>query len=245
MKELGDFAAAIESYEHAITLNKSQSATLRSLCDLALIRIQERDIYLAYYTLDRVNEIPEDLSMLFHLKIFLNGAVNMVKKKFKDGLEDLQRLDVSKLVDCNIEPLVLSYQAYGYFCLGKVAEALALYTELETKGRLVEGDTYNLLLCKGILHGEAKEFDDARKFFEKARSMFRLRVEPTFYLVVAQLLLVSRPYQVRGGECGRVQQLPGRQIQSEVQRPQEQTEPGDPVSDRPHGDGNVAQRFEL
>ena len=152
-----------------------------------MIRIQERDIYLAYYTLDRVEEIPEDLPVFSQLKSFLNGAINMIKKKFKDGLEDLQKLDVSKLVECNVEPLVLSYQAYGFFCLGKVAEALALYTELETKGRLVEGDTYNLLLCKGILHGEAREFDEARKFFEKARSMFRLRVEPTFYLVVARI----------------------------------------------------------
>ena len=188
---MGNSEAAIESYEQAVNLNKSQSATLRSLFDLALIRIQERDIYLAFYTLDRIEEIPEELPVLFHLKIFLNGAVNMIKKKFKDGVEDFKKIDLTKLKECHIEPLALSYQAYGNFCLGNITEALTIYADLETKGRLVEGDIYNKLLCQGILNGETKKFSEAKSNFEKARSIFRLKVEPTFYMVVTSALLVS------------------------------------------------------
>ena len=184
LKELGRFEAAIENYEQAVNLNRSQSATLKSLFDLALIRIQERDIYLAYYTLDRIEEIPEELSLLFHLKIFLNGAVNMIKKKFKDGLEDMKKIDQTKIKECNLENLVLSYQAYGHFSLGKIQEALEIYNEIEKRQALVEGDTYNKLLCQGILNGEAKKFAEAKVFFEKAKSIFRLKVEPTFYIVV-------------------------------------------------------------
>lgn len=193
---MGNFEAAIENYEQAVNLNKSQLATLRSLFDLALIRIQERDIYLAFYTLDRIEEIPEDLPVLFHLKNFLNGAVNMIKKKFKDGLEDFKKIDLAKLKECHVEPLVMAYQAYGNFCLGNITEALTIYSDLETKGRLVEGDTYNNLLCQGILNGEAKKFSEAKTFFEKAKAILRLKVEPTFYMVVTPSLLVPGPDQV-------------------------------------------------
>lgn len=196
LKQLGNFEAAIESYEHAVNLNRSQSATLKSLFDLAIIRIQERDIYLAYYTLDRIEEIPEDLPALFHLKIFLNGAVNMIKKKFKDGLEDLKKLDMNRLKECDIESLALSYQAYGLFCLGKIDESQEILKEMEKRRSLVEGDTYNKLLCQGILNGETKKFAEARAYFERARSIFRLKVEPTFYIVVPINDSVSRSLEV-------------------------------------------------
>lgn len=181
------FDAAIENFEQAVNLNKSQSATLKSLFELALIRIQERDMYLAYYTLDRIEEIPEDLPAHFNLRIFLNGAVNMIKKKFKEGLEEFQKIDLSKLEEYNIENLVLAYQAFGNFCQGNISESLETYNRLESKESLGEGDTYNKLLCQGILKGEAKEFEAARAYFEKAKSIFRLKVEPTFYIVVKWL----------------------------------------------------------
>ena len=135
--------------------------------DLALIRIQERDIYLAFYTLDRIEEIPEDLEIMCQLKLFLNGAVNMIKKKFSDGLEDIKKVNIHKLKECNVELLARSYQAYGNFCLGKVTDALEIYSELERSQKLMEGDTYNLLLCQGILAGEAKKFSEAKSYFDK------------------------------------------------------------------------------
>lgn len=184
LKAQANYDSAIENFEQAVNLNKSQAATLKSLFELALIRVQERDIYLAYYTLDRIEEIPEDLPSHFHLKIFLNGAVNMIKKKFKDGLEDLKKIDITKLQEYDIEKLVLSYQAYGNFCLGNITEALEIYNKLENKEKLVEGDIYNKLLCQGILKGEEKEFDIAKSYFEKAKKIFKLKVEPTFYIVV-------------------------------------------------------------
>lgn len=175
---------AIENFEQAVNLNKSQPATLKSLLELALIRIQERDIYLAYYTLDRLEEIPTDLPIHFNLKIFLNGAVNMIKKKFKDGLEDFKKIDASTLEEFKIDRLMLSYQAYGNFCLGNIKEALEYYSQLEKLETLVQGDVYNRLLCEGIIKGEEGEYSLSKSFFEKAKSIFRLKVEPTFYIVV-------------------------------------------------------------
>jgi hypothetical protein len=76
------FTEAIITYEQAIKLNNSETATIKSLHDISIIKIQEFDIYAAYYTLDRVEDIPESVSNLHNLKVFLEGAVNMIKKKF-------------------------------------------------------------------------------------------------------------------------------------------------------------------
>lgn len=184
LKQSGNLEAAVVSYEQVISLNSSQSATLRSLYDLALIRIMERDIYLAYYTLERIEEIPEEIHSLFQLKLFLNGAVHMMKKKFREGIDSLSNVDFDKLKEPMIESLVKSYLAYGFFCLGDIAEALTIYQQLGKESQLIEGDTYNMYLSQGVLDGEKEEFQKAIKNFEKAKTLFRIKVEPTFYLVV-------------------------------------------------------------
>ena len=188
LKESGDFEAAIKSYEHAVAINKSQSSTLRSIFDLAVIRLHERDIYLAFYTLSRIEDVPEDLNSMCQLKLFLNGAVNMIKKKFQDGMDDFSKVDVLKLKEPMIESLMMSYQAYGNFCLGGISQALEMYTALEQRQQLVEGDVYNKLMCQGIISGEDQKFENAKSYFEKAKSIFRTKVEPTFYLAVTTFL---------------------------------------------------------
>ena len=49
------------------------------------------------------------------------------------------------------------------------------------------------MLCKGIKLGEEKNYVDAKKCFEKARSMFKLKVEPSFYLAVSSAYFSSYP----------------------------------------------------
>lgn len=151
---------------------------------MAIIRIKERDIYLAYYTLERIEDIPEDIHSLYQLKLFLNGAMNMMKKKFQDGLDELNKVDSAKLEEPFIDMLKLSYQAYGNFCLGNIPEALNIYKKLENTTQQLEGDVYNSYLCKGILAGEAEEYIEAAREFEKAKKIFKKKVEPSFYLAV-------------------------------------------------------------
>jgi tetratricopeptide (TPR) repeat protein len=184
MKETGIDDTAILIYEQAINLNRSQTATLNSIYDLTILRILERDIYLAYYTLDRLEEIPEDLVDLNLLKLFINGAINMLKKKFQDGIDTLAKIDLEKLKEERLVRLVHSYGAFGLFSLGKITEALNIYKMLEEKNWIVEGDIYNKLICKGIIAGEQNKFDVAEGHFKMARTMLRLRVEPTLYLCV-------------------------------------------------------------
>ena len=205
MKETGNDDTAILIYEQAINLNKSQTATLNSIYDLTILRILERDIYLAYYTLDRLEDIPEDLVDLNLLKLFINGAINMLKKKFQDGIDTLTKIDLEKLKEERLVRLVHSYRAYGLFSLGKITEALEIYKMLEERNWIVEGDIYNKLICKGIIAGEQNKFDVAEGHFKMARTMFRLRVEPTLYLCVGSFyILVPKNTKICRREQGSI-----------------------------------------
>jgi tetratricopeptide (TPR) repeat protein len=184
LKMQGQFEAAIELYEHVISLGKSETSTIKSIYDMALIRVAERDFYLAYYTLDRIEEIPKEIEYLYQLKVFLDGAVNMIKKKYKAGLDNLAAFDKSKINDADVGRLSVSLMAFGHFNLGEIGPALELYKQLEAEGLINEGDVYNKEICRGILSGEAGEYLTAEKHFRKAEQLNRLKVEPYFYIAV-------------------------------------------------------------
>jgi tetratricopeptide (TPR) repeat protein len=203
------FSQAVITYEQAIKLNKSETATIKSLHDIAIIKIKECDIYAAYYTLDRVEEIPENISNLHNLKVFLEGAVNMIKKKFKLGLECMEKLsgsssnegDVSSSdtyvkkdqfdrVDIHesIKPLILSYKAYGLFSVGKIPAAHYNYRLLEEMGQIRQGDIYNKYLCEGILAARSFDFDTAQEKFEAAKDLGQSKIEPPFYIWMMSIM---------------------------------------------------------
>lgn len=107
----------------------------------------------------------------------------MIKKKFKLGLECMEKLsgasstdgDVSSSdtyvkkdqfdrVDIHesIKPLILSYKAYGLFSVGKIPAAHYNYRLLEEMGQIGKGDVYNKYLCEGILAARSFDFDTAQ-----------------------------------------------------------------------------------
>ena len=180
--EKGEFNQAILNYEQAIKLNSSESATIRSLQNIALIKIKERDIYAAYYTLERIEKIPDSIPCLKHLKIFLDGAVSMIKKKFEEGLESINQITNTNDIDDDIKPLIISYRAYGLFSLGRINQALLEYKKLESQDQLNKGDEYNKYLCLGILDAEKCSFETALEFFSKAQELDRTKIEPPFYI---------------------------------------------------------------
>lgn len=184
LRLMGHFESAIEVYESAISASRTRGITLRSIQDISLIRIAERDMYLAHYTLERVESIPAEEESLSNVKRFVDGAVNMMKKKFGEGLSVLRRVDRGKLPEPGVAELVESYRAFGLFSEGKVGEAIEVYRGLERRGALIEGDAYNLMLCEGVQHGEEERYEAARVCFERARTARPTRVEPVFYLVV-------------------------------------------------------------
>lgn len=164
---------------------------MKSIYEVTMIRLEERDIYLAFYTLDRLEETENDPKRLKQLRKFLNGAVNMIKKKFQESLDILDALESEQeaLEEPKLKFLIKTYKAFGLFSLGKTAQALKIYQELEEEKSLTEGDTYNLNLCLGLESAQEGKFDVAFEMFSRAKKMYKIKIEASFYLAVIFALL--------------------------------------------------------
>ena len=55
---------------------------------------------------------------MYNLKLFLDGSVNMIKKKYKEGLDILAKVQSDKLHEPLVRRVLPSYIAYGKFCSG-------------------------------------------------------------------------------------------------------------------------------
>lgn len=183
-----DFKAAILIFEEIINLNLSESTTLKAIHEVVLIRVEERDIYQAYYTLDRLDNIPKTVGYLYKVKQFLEGAISMVKKKFKEGLEHFDPLVNDTELDPMLRPLVLSYRAFGNFSEGNIEAAHEDYNTLKSRHQLSPGDEYNLLLCEGILAANEQRWNTTRQKFEWAGRMNPSKIEPKFYLAILSII---------------------------------------------------------
>lgn len=190
---LGKKPQAIELYEQVIKLNNSEIASLKSLHDITLIKIKQRNIYAAYYTLDRLDRIPEGMDYIKDLKIFLEAAVHMMKRKFNEGIDLLCSIKEDSQIDEKIKPLIHSYRAFGYFSLGRIEEALNDYNILDNDNLGSESDEYNSLLCNGILETRNRNFLKAKKCFEKSFEKNKKSVEPGFYLAMLEIEMNFNP----------------------------------------------------
>lgn len=179
-----DLKQAVLYFEEVINLNLSESTTLKALHEIMLIRVEERDIYQAYYTLDRLEDLLKGPGFLVKAKQFLEGAVSMMKKKYREGLGFLDELVDDQDLHDQLKPLVLSYRAYGNFHEGNIELAAKDYKALKDKGASMESDEYNLELCLGVLHAIKKEWDVSAKRFESARRISPAKIEPRFYQAV-------------------------------------------------------------
>ena len=177
---------AIIYFEQAITVNTSKYGTIQSIQDISLIKIRQKDIYSAYYTLDRLESVPESLKFL---EFFLNGAVSIIKKKYPEGISLMKKLK-DAITEANIDSdtkkelgnLRYSYKAYAYFSSGKIQEAFKAYSLLKDGNVITKGDRYNFELCSGIIKTQENNFFEAESHFKKASKMGFSKVEPRFYL---------------------------------------------------------------
>ena len=175
---------SIELYEYIINLNSSDSITLKSLHDICLIRIEEKDIYQAYHTLDRLETQPANVMYYVKCRKFVEGCLSMVKKKFREGVELLDSVVDDSDLHVQLRPLVYSYRAYGLFSEGELEKAMEDYRLLEKNNQMMECDRYNVLLVRGILSGREKKYQESKQFFTEAHNLQPNKIEPRFYLAV-------------------------------------------------------------
>lgn len=70
-------------------------AVTRALERLIFIKIDERDYYSAYHTINRSNILCIDEKYLQGYKIFLEGVITVLKKKFEPGIKILEEVLVA------------------------------------------------------------------------------------------------------------------------------------------------------
>ena len=112
------------SFEQSIKYNNSRKAVTKAIYDIAKIKIEMRDFYQAYHTLQRVDYLDVDQKVFEKFRLFIDGVTYLMKRKHEDGIKNLTTLVKTQTLGDFLKPLVYSYRAYGYFCLGKHQKAL-------------------------------------------------------------------------------------------------------------------------
>lgn len=73
---------AIICYEQAIKFNTNKKAVTRSIYEITKIKIQQKDFYEAFYTLERAQYLDIDIKSLNKFKIFTDGVTHLMKKNY-------------------------------------------------------------------------------------------------------------------------------------------------------------------
>ncbi len=120
MYKLDNSSEAVLSFEQAIKYNNSKKAVSKSLYEIAKVKIEERDFYSAYHTLERSDFLDIDVKLLQKFKLFTEGVIFLMKRKHKEAIDNFNKMtQVFPKMGDFIKPLLHIYRAYGYFCLGK------------------------------------------------------------------------------------------------------------------------------
>lgn len=164
----------------------------KSLYEIAKIKIEQRDFYAAYHTLNRADFLDTEKTYLEKFRLFTEAVIFLMKRKFPESLVNFQSIQQNHSLNEFLKPLFYAYRAYGHFCLSHHQKALEDYKSLaECTGSLDPGAQYNRLLCEGILRVQQLQFERGVEFFERAGKVYPRKMEPVFYHAVT---LISKAF---------------------------------------------------
>ncbi|KRX11228.1 hypothetical protein PPERSA_07753 [Pseudocohnilembus persalinus] len=83
------------AFEQAIKHNNSKNAVSKSLYEIAKIKIELRDFYQAFYTLQRSEFLDVDQELLKPFRMFTDSVTYLMKRKFQEGVDLLNQLILS------------------------------------------------------------------------------------------------------------------------------------------------------
>ncbi|CAD8059821.1 unnamed protein product [Paramecium sonneborni] len=172
---------ALLCFEQAIKHNNSKKAVTKSLYEIAKIKIEQRDFYAAYHTLNRAALLDTEQSYLEKFRLFTEAVIHLMKRKFQESLNNFQEIQNNHQLNDFLKPLFYAYRAYGLFCLSKHQQALEDYKLLLDIQPAESSVHYNKFLCEGILKIQAGQFNIGMEFFQRAQKIFQKKMEPTFY----------------------------------------------------------------
>ncbi|CAK74957.1 unnamed protein product (macronuclear) [Paramecium tetraurelia] len=178
---------ALLCFEQAIKHNNSKKAVTKSLYEIARMKLEQRDFYAAYHTLNRSSMLDTEKSYLEKFKLFTEAVIFLMKRKFQDSMLNFQEIQNNHQLNDFLKPLFYAYRAYGQFCLSKHQKALDDYKYLLEIQPAESSVHYNKFLCEGILKVQSGLYTDGMELFQRAQKIFQKKMEPTFYLAVTYI----------------------------------------------------------
>lgn len=146
------------SYEQAIKYNNCRKSVTKAIYELTKARIDTRDYYQAYYTLQRTEFLDVDLKELEDLQVFTDGVTFLMKRKFKEGVDKISQIIKRQKFGDFLRPLLFNYRAYGLFCLGQHNKALQDLIFISETHPLEPPSQYNKVVCEAILCAQQNMF---------------------------------------------------------------------------------------
>ena len=98
---------------------------MKSLYEIARIKIEQRNFYEAYHTLQRATLLELEEKAFSKLKLFTEGVIHLMKRKFEEGVTNLTDVIKKQEVGDHFLPMAFNYRAYGYFCCSKTKVKLS------------------------------------------------------------------------------------------------------------------------
>ena len=150
---------ALLCFEQALKCDNSREQVTSSVQMMMKIKIQEKDFYEAYHILTRADNVEVDVQALNEWRLFLQGTLFLMKKKYKQGnstLEGLLGLGPFKGKYGSIKsksekqryrflkPLVHLYKGFGELCENSASTAENQYKNYQELCRQFGESSENL-----------------------------------------------------------------------------------------------------
>ncbi|CAD8068857.1 unnamed protein product [Paramecium sonneborni] len=188
----GQLNEAILSFEQSIKQNNSRKAVTKSLQEIAKIKIDQKDFYSAYYTLQREDHLEVDKESIMKLRQFTEGVIFLMKRKYQEGVNVFTQLINNYQLGEFIKKIIFLYRAYGFICLNKFQKALNDLIYVQNFQELDQPSLYNKIVCEGIVMSQSSQFEKAQSQFQKASKLFPGKMEPHFYKSLTLIQFINK-----------------------------------------------------
>ncbi len=116
-QSLNNTDTAITYYEEALMKGSGSEYLGKSLIELVKIHINSGDFYAAYHLISQNHNHKSPEVEVYN--IFLEGSIQIIKKKYSEGLSKLFTLFNNNSQLEFLQPLLLKYVAYALFKEGR------------------------------------------------------------------------------------------------------------------------------
>lgn len=107
----------------------------------------------------RAEYLDVDQKALEKFRMFTEGVTFLMKRKYKEGVDQLSNLITNFASSDFLRPLLYSYRAYGLICLADHGKALSDLQTIEKMSALDKASTYNKVICEGIMNASQNQFE--------------------------------------------------------------------------------------